>query len=463
VALLLSLASAADDSKTTEITWKKTVLDLAFRSEGVTVADVNGDGKPDILNGEVWYEAPDWKMHEIRPSKDYRRGKENVYSHSFACWAEDLNGDGYPDLIVIDFPGAPCHWFENPKGKPGHWKKHEIWHSACNETPQYIDLFGTGKRVLIMGWQPKGKDNQGQMAYFTPGSDPTQPWEMHPISMPTPVRYGLGEGSLKALAKDKVPGEVCDKLAPLKDKVFDSEEKYLAEAGTLLSAKELADYKAKLLRHGTQASPVPGTFRFSHGLGVGDVNGDGRLDVICTGGWWEQPEKPDGKTPWTFHPAPLGPDCADMYALDIDGDGIPDILSSSAHQQGIWWHRQLVDPAGKRTFQRRDLFAKLVSQTHAMVLTDINGDGVKDFVTGKRWWAHGPTGDVNPTAPAMLYWFEGKKGKDAVLTFTPHVIDDDSGVGTQFAVADVNGDKLLDVVISNKKGTFLFEQVRGKK
>ena len=74
-----------------------------------------------------------------------------------------------PDLIVIGFPGTPCHWFENPRGKDGHWTPHEIWPSACNESPLYADLFGTGKRVLVMGWQPKGKDNEGQMAWFAPG------------------------------------------------------------------------------------------------------------------------------------------------------------------------------------------------------------------------------------------------------------------------------------------------------
>jgi hypothetical protein len=208
---------------------------------------------------------------------------------------------------------------------------------------------------------------------------------------------------------------------------------------------------------------IPGTHRFAHGLGVGDVNGDGRLDVICTDGWWEQPAKPDGQTPWKFHRVPLGPACADMYAFDVDGDGKPDILSSSAHGKGIWWHKQIVSKDNKATFQRRDLFPNLVSQTHALVFTDINGDGLKDLVTGKRFWAHGPTGDVDPAAPAMLYWLEAKKNKDGLTSFTPHVIDDDSGIGTQFVVADVNGDKLPDVVISNKKGTFLFEQVRAKK
>jgi hypothetical protein len=91
---------------------------------------------------------------------------------------------------------------------------------------------------------------------------------------------------------------------------------------------------------------------------------------------------------------------------------------------------------------------------------DINGDGLKDFVTGKRWWAHGPTGDADPNAPAVLYWFEARRGPDGSTQFIPHKIDDDSGIGTQFVVADVNGDKLPDIVVANKKGVFLFEQVR---
>ena len=132
-----------------------------FRSEGVAVADVNRDGKMDILHAEAWYEAPDWKMHPIQKLGNYGDGLSS-YSRSFCCWADDLNGDGWPDLIVIDFPGDPCYWLENPKGAEGMWKKHIIWHSACNETPQYVDLFGTGKRVLVMGFQPNGKKNGRQ-------------------------------------------------------------------------------------------------------------------------------------------------------------------------------------------------------------------------------------------------------------------------------------------------------------
>ena len=115
------------------ITWKKTVLDTQFRSEGVAIADVNKDGKIDVLTGEWWFEAPDWKPHAIRKApEDYTKGDQNVYSQSFCCWVEDLNGDGWPDLIVISFPGAPCYWYENPKGKPGHWTVLSITAKANN-------------------------------------------------------------------------------------------------------------------------------------------------------------------------------------------------------------------------------------------------------------------------------------------------------------------------------------------
>ncbi len=400
-------ATASEEKPTApKITWKKTILDRKFRSEGVAVADVNKDGKIDVLNGEYWYEAPDWTPHELQPFMDHKDGLGN-YSRVFACWAEDLNNDSYPDLIVVDFPGAPCYWMENPKGKATdesgkqlHWKKHTIWHSACNETPIYGDLLGTGKRVLLMGFQPEGKKpdgNEGQMAYFTPDpNDPSAKWIMHPVSGPT-------------------------------------------EAGK---------------------PAIPGTNRFSHGLGIGDVNSDGRNDVICTGGWWEQPEKPDGQTPWVFHAAPFGASCADMFAFDMDGDGRKDILSTSAHQFGIWCHRQGQDAKTKQpTWNTLTLFGMLLSESHAAHFVDIDGDGVKDLVTGKRWWSHGRS-EPGSSWNAPVYYFKATKNKDNVTSFFPMLIDDDSGIGTQFEIADINGDKLPDIITSNKKGVRVITQHR---
>jgi hypothetical protein len=424
--LVLALAPAPAQPKAGDgkITWKKTVIETLFRSEGVAIADVNKDGKLDVLNGEYWYEAPYWQAHEMQPLKPTVKDTENGlkgYAHSFACWSDDFNGDGWADLIVIDHPGTPCFWLENPKGqaradgKPLHWKKHTIWDSACNETPIYTDLLGNGKRVLVMGAQPPGKGNEGQMAYFTPDKDPYAKWVMHPISEPS------------------VPGKV--------------------ENG-----KEVP---------GTRKE-IPGTQRYSHGLGVGDMNGDGRLDVITTGAttggvgaWWEQPEKADGKTPWKQHAHNIGDSTADLFTYDMDGDGKTDVLGTSAHKFGVWWFKQRGDKDGRTEFQKTDMHPKLVSETHAAHFKDIDGDGRPDLITGKRWWSHGKA-EPGSDGPAAVYWLKNTKGADGIAQFTPMLIDEDCGIGTQFEVADINGDGLLDVIVSNKKGVRVVVQQRAK-
>ena len=100
-----------------------------------------------------------------------------------------------------------------------------------------------------------------------------------------------------------------------------------------------------------------------------------------------------------------------------------------------------------------------VSETHAMHFKDIDGDGRPDLITGKRWWSHGRA-EPGSDGPAAIYWFKNTKGADGIAQFTPMLIDDDSGIGTQFEVADINGDGLLDIISSNKKGVRVIVQVR---
>jgi len=395
VGLLASLAVATEGKS---IRFERHQLDDKFRSEGVAVGDFNQDGKLDIAAGFVWYEAPDWKMHTIAtgpPSAG--RGAElgtplhydpKSYSNSFCNFAEDVNRDGWTDLIVVDFPGTPTWWFENPKGAPGDWKKHLCTPVTNNESPDFLDLDGDGKRELIAPFSPDAQQPDGpdrQMAYVTPDPDPYQPWQLHPLS---------------------------DKAAP-------------------------------------------GTRRYSHGLGVGDINGDGRNDIVVTAGWWEAPESLAAGR-WQFHPAAFGEQgdegkAAHIHVYDFDGDGDNDVLTSSPHAFGIWWHEQQPNNHWK-THEIDSSF----SQTHSVCLVDINGDGLKDFVTGKRWWAHA-VGDPGGDQPAVLCWFELQR-ENGQPRWIRHQIDHDSGVGTQFQVADVNGDGLLDVVSSNKKGVHYFQQ-----
>ena len=125
------------------IHWKKTVLDEKFRGEGVAVGDFNHDGKMDIAVGSVYYAAPDWKMHVIGEKAE--EFDPHNYSDAFMCYADDLNHDGWTDLIVIGFPGKETFWYENPKGEPGPWKRHLITPVSNNESPSYVDIDGSAR------------------------------------------------------------------------------------------------------------------------------------------------------------------------------------------------------------------------------------------------------------------------------------------------------------------------------
>ncbi len=384
LALWALLGTQAAAEEPVKIAFEKTQLDTVFRSEGVAAGDFNQAGKLDIAAGMVWYEAPDWKMHSIvEKTPEYN---PMGYSNSFCTFAEDLNGDGWTDIIVVDFPGTPTWWFENSQGKEGPWKRHTLTPVTNNESPQMIDFDGDGKLELLAAVAPDPKQPdapQRRMAWLSRGEKPEDAWHVHAIS----------------------------------------------------------------------AAGAPGTTKYAHGLGFGDVNGDGRNDILTAEGWWEAPETLSDDE-WPFHPVDFGGKTAHIYAYDFDGDGDSDVLSSSAHAFGIWWTENL----GDGNWKRHEIDTSF-SQTHSLCLADINGDGLMDFVTGKRWWAHGPKGDPGSDGPAVMHWFELRrtaKGPEWVS----HQFDHDSGIGTQFEVRDMNGDGLLDVITSNKKGVHLFLQRR---
>jgi hypothetical protein len=137
------------------------------------------------------------------------------------------------------------------------------------------------------------------------------------------------------------------------------------------------------------------------------------------------------------------------------------VITAAAHRRGIWWYEQAVDAQGKELWKKH-LITDTISQTHASMLSDLNFDGNPDFITGKRFFAHNDTNnDPGTYEPPYLLWLEYIPGKSP--SWKPHVIDNDSGVGLNIVAQDVTNDKLTDIVISNKKGVFLFENISRKK
>jgi hypothetical protein len=207
-------------------------------------------------------------------------------------------------------------------------------------------------------------------------------------------------------------------------------------------------------RYAVSERGVPGTEIYSHGLGLGDINKDGRKDIMIRQGWWEAPE--NRKQPnWIYHPADFGEDCSHMHVMDVNGDGLNDVISASAHHYGVLWYEQKKDGPGQARWIKHEI-SKTLSQTHSSILADINGDGNADLVTGKRYFAHNDT-DVDPGThdPALLLWFEFIPGKKPY--WKSHEIDNDSGAGLNISIADMNKDGSPDIIIANKKGVFVFE------
>lgn len=210
---------------------------------------------------------------------------------------------------------------------------------------------------------------------------------------------------------------------------------------------------------------APGPYqRFTHGMGIGDVNDDGHKDMIAKDGWWQNPGKATNEL-WVFHPYDFsGPGGAQMYAVDLDSDGKTEIVTSlAAHGYGLSIYKK-ADSSGD-AWVRQDIMTEKVetsptglaiSQLHAVDIADMDGDNKPDIVTGKRFWAHNGN-DAGENDPPMLVWFKPIVVPGG-LRFSPNIIDSDSGVGTQVLVRDANGDGRMDILSVSKRGVHLLTQ-----
>ncbi len=346
------------------------------------------------------------------------------------CAVADVNDDGSLDII------AGNYWFEGPA-----WERHKFRELGFNGdyldsmSDLAVDVNGDGHVDVVtptwfarkVGWYENPGDGAGM-------------WVEHTSDEGGPIEFAI----LADLDNDGRAMEVLPQFGGRSGPTA----WYAIDAG-------------ELVRHDVMSDPVGG------GIGSGDVNGDGRTDILSSRGWVEAPEDP-GTGEWQFHTDFEQfefPDLGFLHVLDINGDGRNDVIAPLGHNYGIYWLEQGADGSWtQRTIDRS------WSQAHASTLADLNGDGQLDLITGKRFHAHNGM-DAGGHDPLGVYWYEFRDMPDnpairprpggTTIVWKRHVLDYGSrtGGGLQIPVVDIDADGDLDIVTPGKGGLFLFENL----
>lgn len=341
-------------------------------AEGISTADMNGDGRPDILSGAYWYENPgpeggEWKRHQFRTVEI-----SGEFVSECGEWVVDVNHDGAPDLVTVGWQTDGLWWYENPKKNGGMWERHLITHTIKTEGGWMADLNGDGKPDLALG------------------------------------HYGRS-------------GVIWVDFAGAEPKVH--------QAG--------------------------GHDQDGHGIGMADVDGDGKFDLLTPFGWFQNVDANQDK--WQWHGDwTLGESGFPIIGYDVNNDGKTDIIYGRGHSYGLYWLEQQGGGANRHFVKH--IIDESFSQVHVLNLVDIDGDGEMELLAGKRYRGH-EGNDPGSYDPLVIYYYriDRKTG-----TFTRYAIsvNGTAGAGTQFIVQDLDGDGDPDIAVAGKTGVHFLENLK---
>ncbi|MGH9370256.1 MAG: FG-GAP-like repeat-containing protein [Vicinamibacterales bacterium] len=417
------------------------VADAEFGSFGPIALYAGG-------TGEVRFKDVSFKDLQPRvalPEETSRRFRMQALNEFYYSWGPDVadfNRDGVMDIVA-----GPYYYLG-----PDYSVAREIYMAeTLNPGTQYFNGVQFAYDFTGDGWPDviNSLFTRPTVLYVNPKRE-SRRWEMHTVT-------------------DRITSE----LALMKDVNADGKLDYIfkdSENRFVYANPDPANPTGTWQSH---AISEPGPWA-NHGMGVGDVNKDGRLDFLNAFGWWEQ-RGTGAEGAWTYHPEAFGrwtrssPGGAEMAVYDINGDGLNDIVSTlQAHGWGLSWFEQKKGAGGTIAFEEHPIMGDFstknaggvtFSQLHGSAVADIDGDGIQDFITGKRFWSHLDTFiDPDPHGAPVLYVYRTVRNPKAPggAEFVPELLHNRSGIGSDAAVVDLNKDGAIDIITSTRRGTFIF-------
>lgn len=362
-------------------------------AEGITTLDMNGDGNLDILSGAYWYENPGPHGGAWKRHQYRTVGIHDEFVSDAGEWTIDVNHDGAPDVVTYGWISNGLWWYENPKKPNVMWKGHFITDSYDTEGGWMGDINGDGKPDIVLAHY-----NHSGIIWVD-------------FSGPKPVVHHIGEDH--------------------------SHDKGMAPASGIVHT----------VSSGSKAED-------GHGIGIADVNGDGKADILTPYGWFENIDA--NRDQWKWHPDwDLGDAGFPIIGYDVNNDGKMDIIYGQGHSYGLYWLEQQGSGADRHWV--RHVIDESYSQIHALKLVDLDGDGQPELLTGKRYRGHSGH-DPGSHDPLVVYYYKIDR-KTAKFTRYAISVNGTAGAGTQFVTADFDGDGDIDIATAGKTGVHYFENL----